>query len=184
MFNPNLVDFMEVQGAEGRSISFTMTGDPPTQERHRFAFRRAPATNFRHMPHMYDPSGTKKTRYATMVREAMVNYGLTHNYFSVDDPITLEVVFVLPRRKQDLRRQGGMPILAEGAQTFPRGKDLDNMIKFLMDALQGDLFHNDVTITKVIVSKMFAQTIQERGWTTVQLSTSNEVPPLAPGVWA
>jgi hypothetical protein len=58
------------------------------------------------------------------------------------------------------------------------------MIKFLMDALQGDLFNNDVIITKVIVTKMFAQNVQARRWTEVQLSTSSDAPPLATGVWA
>jgi Holliday junction resolvase RusA-like endonuclease len=88
----------------------------------------------------------KKRHYATMVSDAMVDYGINQHYFAVDEPIALEVLFVLSRCRQDLVRQGGKTLHAPTAQTFPRAKDLDNMSKFLMDALQEGLFNNDVTI--------------------------------------
>jgi Holliday junction resolvase RusA-like endonuclease len=180
----NLVDFMEVLSPTERLLSFVVLGDPPTQQRHRMAFRRAPATNMRMMPHIYDPSARAKIHYAAMVRAAMYSYGLTRPYFTEEEPLTLEVVFVLPRRRQDLVRRWGRTSLTSTAQTFPRRKDIDNMLKFLMDALQGELYHDDVTITKVILSKMFAENPGAgRGWTEVQISTSTDVPPLATGVF-
>ena len=60
-FIHTLENFMEVNSTSGRSISFTITGDPPTQERTKMAFSRAPPTS--HMrPHMYDPSSSKKQK--------------------------------------------------------------------------------------------------------------------------
>jgi Holliday junction resolvase RusA-like endonuclease len=171
-----LVEYMEVLSPMTISISFVMVGDPPTQKHHRMAFRRAPATQWRMRPHIYDPSARSKIGYAANVRTSLNEFGLTHPYFNEEEPLTLEVVFVLPRRRQDVVRRWGF--------AFPRSKDINNMLKFLMDALQGKLYHNDVTITKVIVTKMFAQNLEvNRGWTEVKISTSSEVPPLATGVF-
>ena len=153
---------MEVQSDSGRSLSFTITGDPPTQERHRLVFMRLPPRGqMRH--HMYNPSGDKKRHYATMVRTAMLQHGLTIPYFNSDEPITVNIRFILPRGRQDLIRQDdGTAALTETAQTFPRSKDVHNLLKFVMDALQSVLYNNDVTITKVAVTKMFAQNADAR----------------------
>jgi Holliday junction resolvase RusA-like endonuclease len=96
----------------------------------------------------------------------------------------LEVAFVLPRHKKDWVRQGATTALTTTAQTFPRGKDINNMLKFVMDALQGVLFSNNATLTKVIVIKLFPQKADARGWTEVQFSTSSQASPLATGIWA
>jgi hypothetical protein len=86
-------------------------------------------------------------------------------------------------RRQDFVRQGGRTLLDPAAQTFPRAKDINNKLKFVIAALQGGgLFNNDVMITKVIITKMFAQNAKAGGWTEVQLSTSPEAPPLATSV--
>jgi len=181
----NLVveDLMEVQSDLGRSLSFTITGDPPTQERHRLAFMRAPPMG-RMGYHIYDPSSRRKRIYATMVRNAMVNYGLTVPYFASNEPITLGAIFVIPRRRQDLVQQGGSTVLTQSAHAFPRKKDIDNLLKFVMDALQGVFYYNDVTITRVVVTKMFAVNPNARGWTELQFSSSSAPHPLATGVWA
>lgn len=186
-------DFMEVAGPNGRLISFVMTGDPPVQQRSRIGFGVKnvagpgpgnPRTWSR--PHMYDPSSRQKTDYAKKVQAAMVEYGLAQPYFNQDAPITLEIRFVLPRRLQDWVRHGGnVAVLTPNAQTYPKHKDVDNMLKFTMDALQGVVFLDDTTITKVIVEKMFPMKADSGGWAEISLSTSSTAPPpLAQGVWA
>jgi Holliday junction resolvase RusA-like endonuclease len=185
--NPNdysIEDFMEVQSTSGTAISFVMAGNPPVQERHRIALRSNTGA-WRPFPVIYDPSSAKKKDYAAQVRTAMVDYGLAHPYFDTEHAITLEVTFVLPRRKKDWIKRAGFFQLTSAALTFPRGKDVDNMLKFVMDALQGVLFANDVTITKVIATKLYPEKADARGWTEVQFSTSSQPPPLATGgVWA
>jgi Holliday junction resolvase RusA-like endonuclease len=180
-----LVNFMEVLSPMTTGISFVMVGDPPTQQRHKMAFGRAPAAQWRRMrPHMYDPSARSKIHYASNVRMSLNEFGLTRPYFNEQEPLFLEVLFVLPRRRQDLVRRNGFNVLTATAQAFPRNKDIDNMLKYLMDALQGELYANDVTITKVMVTKMFALNLEvNRGWTEVKISTSSVVPPLATGVF-
>jgi Holliday junction resolvase RusA-like endonuclease len=178
-----LEDLMEVRSAFGRSIAFVITGEPPAQKRHRLHAR------FRRFipPVFYDPSAAHKVRYKALVNDAMLQYELGNApFFNADEPITLEVRFVLARRVQDWRFLGGTAVLRPSAQTFPRGKDVDNLLKLLMDALQGPIYSNDNTITKVIVSKLFSQTPNATGWTEVQLGTSSEAPPplASRGIWA
>lgn len=175
-----LEDLIEVRSASGRSIAFVITGEPPVQARHRLIAQ----FGGRFRPVFYDPSTVLKRRYKALVRTSMLQYGLTFPYFNSDEPITLEVRFVLARRVQDWRLQGGTAVLLPSAQAFPRGKDVDNLLKLLMDALQGPLYANDNTITKVIVTKLFSQTPNATGWTKIQLGTSGGPPQLARGVWA
>jgi Holliday junction resolvase RusA-like endonuclease len=181
----NVEDFMVVTDPTGSQVSFVMVGDLPTQQRHRVNFWQAPMVAGRNGPHTWDPSSKEKQDYTSQVRTAMVDYGCAHPYFDIDHPITLEVVFVLPRQKQDWVRQNGVAILTPKAQTFPKGKDVDNMLKFVMDVLQDVLYANDTTITKVTITKMFPQQADARGWTILDFSTNSQAfPPLARGVWA
>jgi Holliday junction resolvase RusA-like endonuclease len=89
----------------------------------------------------------------------------------------MEVLFVLPRCSQDLVVQQATrwqhnctyPVYP----SIPRAKDLDNLLKFVMDAFQGVIFCNNVTITKVFITKMYVQNANARGWTEVQLSSTS-----------
>ena len=43
--------------------------------------------------------------------------------------------------------------------------------------------NNDVTVTTVIVTKMYVENANARGCTELQFGTSSQTPPLATGVW-
>jgi hypothetical protein len=81
--------------------------------------------------------------------------------------------------KKVLKVPDGVTVLRPTAQAFPRKKDVDNMLKFVMDALQGVFYTNNMTITTVTVTKTFPQIVDAGGWMYVQLGTSNEILPLA-----
>jgi Holliday junction resolvase RusA-like endonuclease len=180
----SIFDFMEAVSASGRSIAFVVKGDPPSQERARIAAIRDRASD-RMRAHLYDPSSRLKIRFRSTVQRSMVQYGLRAPYFAADEAVTVHVKFVLPRRRQDLvRHDDGTVTLAPDAQRFPRNKDVDNMLKFVMDALEGVIYHNDVIITKVIVSKIFPAELDSTGWTDIHLSSSpQEPPPVAGAGW-
>jgi Holliday junction resolvase RusA-like endonuclease len=171
-------DFMEVRSPNGRTVSFVMTGDPPSQERTRMVFMRTLR------PRLFDPSGRKKRLFKQKVRDIMILYGLTFPYFTDDEPIALHLLLVLPRRKQDWMVRDGVTVLRPSAQTFPRKKDVDNMLKFVMDALQEVLYNNDNTVVTISASKTYPEIADAGGWMYVQLRTSDEVlPPLATGYY-
>jgi hypothetical protein len=51
---------------------------------------------------------------------------------------------MLPRRRMDLvGGSGAAPYLAANAHPFPCGKDLDNLLKFVMDPFETRLYRND-----------------------------------------
>jgi Holliday junction resolvase RusA-like endonuclease len=168
-----LQDLMEVRGPTGRTVSFIVTGDPPVQERPKMTWMRA------NWPRMYDPSSRKKRLFAVMVMNHMVSHGLTIPYFTDDEPISFRLLLVLPRLKKDFKVRNGVKVLRASAQAFPRKKDVDNMLKFVMDALHGLFYTDDVTVTTVSVTKTFPEIADAGGWMYVQLGTSNEILPLA-----
>jgi hypothetical protein len=58
--------------------------------------------------------------------------------FNSDKLVALQVIFIFPRqRKADFKKVGGSMILKSEVQTFPRWKDLNNLVKFVIDALKG-----------------------------------------------
>jgi hypothetical protein len=52
-----VVEMFEVEDSKGSTISFIVTGDPPTQKRARMNWKN------RDHPTIYDPSSTTKKRY-------------------------------------------------------------------------------------------------------------------------
>jgi Holliday junction resolvase RusA-like endonuclease len=66
--------------------------------------------------------------------------------------IKLVVTFFFNRLKSDFNKHGA---LKEIVQAYPAFKDIDNLLKFLMDAMQGIFFLNDNSIVEVQAKKEF-----------------------------
>jgi Holliday junction resolvase RusA-like endonuclease len=160
---------VEVLGRAGSSLSFTMIGDPPVQRRPRIAWRgllggiwrmNRRLLGPRSMPIIYDPSAVDKARYSAAVVAALAELGLSDDlpYFREGVPLKLEVKFLCPR-----------PIHA--VQAFPTRKDLDNMVKFVMDACHDVLYTNDTVIVKITAEKAFPPVGSVGAWTEVLIGT-------------
>jgi Holliday junction resolvase RusA-like endonuclease len=165
-------DMMGVEGPSDRSISFVIVGDPPAQQRHKLAWKNLSVSR------AWDPSAKPKETYVKIVRTAMKEIGInTFPYFTQEKPIALTVRFVLPRPRSDLRTSNGVSTLIAYPSPLPFKKDIDNMLKFLMDALDGGdaplMYANDVIITDVVMGKAFPEDVLSRGWTEVHFSTSS-----------
>lgn len=149
-------DVMEVTSAGGKaSLSFTVVGDPPVQERAKMAHKGP------YVAHMYDPSKGEKRAFATKAREAMAAMGVptvvtTGRYYFKDyTEVALEAVFFLPRPLNHYTGKGERKRVRDDAVDYPQRKDVDNLLKFVMDALQGILYSNDNCLTKVTIIKRF-----------------------------
>ncbi len=149
------------------TLSFPMIGDPPVQRRMRIAWRRFLLRGWRshgnspRSAYLYDPSPADKTRYRAAVKAALAELGLSGNlpYVAADGPLLLQVKFVCPRP-------------AHAIQAFPRRKDLDNMVKFLMDACHEVLYQNDTVVVKLAAEKAFPPVGSNvAAWTEVHIST-------------
>jgi Holliday junction resolvase RusA-like endonuclease len=186
-------EMFEVGDSKGSTLSFIVTGDPPTQQRAKMNWKN------RDHPTIYDPSSSAKRRYGLAVKKAMVDIGLSSfPYLSGVQPVTLEIHFFLPRRtleihfflprrKQDIRiiqgtaLDSGQPVgppvyvLTSKAQTYPVCKDVDNLLKFVMDALEKIVYKNDSCVVSSLATKEFPPLDQSNsnGWAEVHVS----VPP-------
>jgi Holliday junction resolvase RusA-like endonuclease len=154
-------DMVACSDAVGRSISFTVKGNPTVQSRTVMAWKG------REKPCLLDPSKKSKRLFAEAVRLEMKAIALPESlYFSEATALALRVKFVLPRHKKDLVFKKGVLSLAANAPSFPRGKDVDNLLKFVKDALEDTLYKNDTDVVKVKAEKCFSSDISEAvGWT-------------------
>ena len=69
----------------------------------------------------------------------------------------LELTFHVKRRAADYRTKRGKKVLKDDHQKYPRKKDTDNMLKFVMDAMHGVLYKDDKCVVCVSAMKKFLE---------------------------
>ena len=153
-------DLMVVTGGTGgvTTLSFIVKGEPPVQKRHKIAWKGLITWKNRNEPIIFDPSAKFKKKYAAQVREAMVAMALTPPFFASgynDDGLVMELHFFLERPKSHYNVLGNR--LKAAAPKYPKGKDVDNMEKFVSDALHGVVYNNDNIIRKSQTEKAFSK---------------------------
>jgi Holliday junction resolvase RusA-like endonuclease len=140
-FHPNR-DFeafdnaMVVTDGTKTSASLLVIGEPVSQPRARFArrfLRRGifPFVRF----FVFDPASAKKAAFQLEVRNAFTGIGASpFPLFGNGDKLKVTVAF----------------------HVFDARKDIDNLLKFFLDALQGVIFKNDQVIFEVVAKKIRA----------------------------
>jgi hypothetical protein len=166
------IDVMEVYGTgeTDKTIMFSVVGMPPIQQRQRFAWKGGAGRMFgwrhsstprvgRSEPIVFDPSARLKTLYADAVIKGMGELELTTSlpYFSSASTkefgVDFFVSFAIPRPTSHFTTMG---ILKTGAPHFPSKKDLDNLVKFVFDALEMIIYKNDSCIRYIGAEKIYA----------------------------
>jgi hypothetical protein len=153
-------DLMVVSGGgAGTVVSFTVMGDPPVQKRHKIAWKGLlGGWVARRKPIIYDPSASLKKQYAAQVREAMVAMDLTPPFFASgynDDGLIMDLHFFLERPASHYNVLGNR--VKATAPKYPKSKDVDNMEKFVSDALHGVVYNNDNIIRKSGTEKGYSE---------------------------
>lgn len=128
------------------AISFSVGGDPPVQKRHKIAWKGILGgwkESSRRIPIIYDPSSKEKKQLAAAVKAALqdLEVGGFPFFTNPDTKLTLELTFFFADRP---------------AQPFPKKKDINNLVKFVMDAMNGILYCDDRAIVRVTAEKTFA----------------------------
>lgn len=84
---------------------------------------------------VYDPVGTLKTRVREDLRAELSEFVAANNipFFVAGERTQCTFVFRFAQGERD--------------------KDLDNLLKFILDAMQGVVFHNDMDIVRIQVTK-------------------------------
>lgn len=138
---------------EGRSetfnspfrVQFTVRGQPLALKRHRSS-----------RGFLYNPSAKQQASFCTAVK------GLLHNVtapvFPLDDYLAISMVFSLKRPKKHYvgnkveadRLRPSAPLYVK---TLP---DVDNLAKFVLDSMNGFLFHDDRQVASLQLTKVYA----------------------------
>ena len=119
-------------------------GKPVAQKRHRYTFKKGFARN-------YDPSFTDKKKFKAKVLEFKPNK-------MIKSSIVLCMTFHMPRPKSHYRTGKYSHLLKDNApKTHIVKPDIDNLAKFVMDALQGILWDDDSYINALEVKKVYSK---------------------------
>ena len=121
-------DAMIVTTGPETTVSLSVMGVPVAQPRIRF---RRIIRAFRVIP--YDPAQLEKRAFRTEVLNAFLGVGATRfPLFDVPAQLRVTVTFYV----------------------FDMRKDIDNLIKFCLDSLEGVVFRNDAMIYEVLAKKI------------------------------
>jgi hypothetical protein len=151
---------MEGPGVNEKSISFIVLGNPEVQQRSKIVWKGLVngAWPNRNTPIIHDPSSALKKAHAQKVRAAMVEMGLTFPFFPIagsgaDDPgLVMEAAFYMERPPSHYNGDG----LRRDAPQYPKKKDVDNLEKFVLDALHYVVYNNDNCIRQTKTEKRYS----------------------------
>ena len=124
-------------------IEFTIPGIPIAKKRPRFARRGKFVTT-------YNDQQTEEGRWLLSAREAFRREGLNE---PLNVPVTLKMVFYMPIPASVSKKQRA---LMELNQAHTKKPDIDNLLKFSLDCLNGELFRDDSLVYAIRAVKRYA----------------------------
>ena len=135
-------------------ISFLIKTRPKPQQRHRSNGR-----------FQYDPSSKDKNKFLLQAKQ-----------FAPAKPITkdieLSITFCYRRPKNHYRSKNKELILKDDAPFYKSSKaDLDNLVKFVCDALNGIFYKDDSQIVSIYASKVWGA----EDYVFVKVSPTNKI---------
>ncbi len=133
-------------------IQFQIPGPPKHQQRHRSSSRGK-------FVHQYDPSAKDKKDFLLQAMQYAPKAPHT-------GAVYLTVWFCMPRPKSHYRTGKFAGILKDSAPLWHiKRPDIDNLLKFVMDSLNGVFWKDDSQICSVIAQKRY----DERPRTVIQV---------------
>ena len=151
----NFVDINEKFTPTDHYLQFTCLGKPYVQKRAKMSYRN------KKQPVYYDPSNKDKKIWKNNFQSSLLLAGVKQVPIFGSNPlqdkgIILEIDFFIPRPAVDYCIKKGTKKLKLTTHLYPSLKDIDNMIKFYMDAMQDVAYANDNVIEKLICCKHFS----------------------------
>ena len=120
---------------------------------------------------IYNSSHAKEAAFAAKLKALMGGLLPHNNTFYGSEYLVVSIVFAYPRPLSHYH--GGKrtaEALKEGMPRFPRHADLDNLAKFVLDALNGILFDDDSQVVFLYTRKLWVPNHEAIGSTTVRIS--------------
>jgi len=132
-------------------VSFTLLGKPDFKRRHR-------VTTIGQFARMYDDPKNAKSSKLLIDTFFAENPNIKQNHFG-KLPLRMELnaYFALPKRRfvTSVPRTTYLSLLEKSINT--NKPDCDNIAKYVMDAFNNVLYHDDSQITKIEVAKYFTK---------------------------
>lgn len=127
-------------------IRLTVLGEPKAQARHRHFQMKG----VKHVQ-TYDPSAEKKGTFASIVQVNAPEHPL-------EGPLSLEINFFFHHPKCDYKSGKNSGILKDNAPEWHTKKpDVDNLVKFVQDALNKIYWRDDSIICQIIARKLYSE---------------------------
>ena len=171
----NIENLMEVRTPNKTTLSFRFVGNPPAQQRARLAWFRG--RNSSRSSWFYDPDARSKAQFRDAVRGAMAELDIALLPFvGVRTGLQIQCQFFLPRPRNDYERHGLVYELRDHCTLYPPSKDVDNMLKYFMDALAHVFYIDDNCIVDARVSKAYPPDNRygTAGWADVRVTNRLE----------
>lgn len=119
-------------------IQFIVNGLPRPQQRHRSRGRWT-----------YDPSAEEKKEFAFQIKKDAPVKPMT-------DELDVHISFVYKRPKKHYRVKAGKLLRKQEVPFYKKSRpDLDNLIKFYLDAMQGIVYKDDSQIVSLNAQKVY-----------------------------
>ena len=123
------------------SIKVCILGEPVAQARHRTSFRHGKRRQ-------YDPTAQAKKE---MLKQAQSQHP-HHKPFST--PLSASIIFSMARPSSHFRSNGQIKNRFKDAVPIKR-PDLDNLVKGILDAMNGFIYLDDKQIVTITASKIY-----------------------------
>ena len=134
----------------GRVVELTFPGRPVPAARPRVT---------RHGSRTYDPRAGESRALRRLASQQLPGSG----FDPLSGPLLAEMAFVFPRPKS-LKGSGWKPHVVT--------PDTDNLVKFLLDSLNGVVYEDDRTITRLTAAKWYAPDRETEAYTWLRVTES------------
>ena len=143
-----------------RALTFRVYGKPLPLKRPRFSRRR-----------VFDPSAGDKRAWLHLARPFLPAQPLR-------GPLSVQAVYAMPRPKSHFRQGRFRHLLRPQAPAMHQSvPDVDNLLKFSLDAMNTYFYGDDKQIVSVLARKTYAEAPENQPYTEIHME---EVPPLFP----
>ena len=141
-----------------RALTFRVYGKPLPLKRPRFSRHR-----------VFDPSANDKRAWLHRARPFLPAQPLR-------GPLSVQAVYAMPRPKSHFRQGRFRHLLRPQAPAMHQSvPDVDNLLKFSLDAMNTYFYGDDKQIVSVLARKTYAEAPNNQPYTEIRLE---EVPPL------
>ena len=146
-----------------RIIRIEVNGDPHTLPRTR--------TSWKSKQKHYNPAKSQLTSFADLVKAAIPEWSEGCIY-SIGIPVTMTLIFYLKRCNTDFinNKRGLGRLKSMLPYTKPKVPDIDNLAKFVLDALTNVVYQDDRQVVKLVIYKLLDNDGECQGRTIIIFS--------------